>query len=997
MATDRLYPPIIDSKLAPLVLYEKDDIEYIKTNISFDYGVDGNSELVQMYGMSLKISEAMSNIEIANIPIPWKNEETINTVEKTIKLNIEKNKFGLTNLVVGNFYKIQLAFNGGDSNNKGYFSTYGVAKFLDESQFSISFEEFDEQDDITIIQNGLSSIIGKFVSEDLTELEQSYEFNLYDGQNLIETSGVQMHNNSSIEIQDHQRITQDVFKITTEPTLLNQYVIEYKIYTINGYELSIRKSFSRINLSLVNFGGEVFSENCSEEGYNKVYCCVSKLFGKSISAALTLAGTYKLFRSDDKDGNNFSVWEHIGNFTLPSLRIDNTNLNNNITGNIIEKYGQLIYIDYLIEQGINYKYSVSVVFEQNANGQNGVLLESNRIIQKDPTYTDFETAYLYDKNYQLAIKYNPKISSFKTTKLESKIDTIGSIYPYFTRNDNTNYKEFPISGLISILMDDQKMFANGLDKYNEYVFNDFNGNLPEEVLKEIKQQAEKHNREATNSLNYPDDLEEGTRTDLTSKNFKTEREFKLAVLDWLNNGQLKVFKSAGEGNYIVRLMNVVLTPNDTLGRMLHTFSCTAYEAAPYTLRGLIDSDLFEITNKEIKGTNLDGIWPENYSTKETDTSNYNIYIYNLSEYNTIEQIDFFDFPIGAEIKGYDKYSADGEGEPLWTIYNFNNEFSLFKNGNYKIENLKMITSNQINYKYENILSLVSNQDRDEYIFTNEQNISKDNKIKVFIASRLRIRASSYNVNAFNLINSIKYDQVVIKQYISESFDVNNNQEDISRVFCDDKTSFNFLTDLKQQSNQINKIIIKKRKIDESLTSNENLKNLTFYEDRVLINPLAIYGYRNQGIYYTQDIYGIVHEYSNLNCTYKINGDEVIEGTLSDGEVSFSALSNITSIELGNGLYCELAYPVIRLNYQNEQPWRDNNDYDILCGYYQDNNAQKYYIGFNCYNINDIENYKITQMPTYQDKMRENGKYLADRHFIVDRIDQMINSKEQKGI
>ena len=64
---------------------------------------------------------------------------------------------------------------------------------------------------------------------------------------------------------------------------------------------------------------------------------------------------------------------------------------------------------------------------------------------------------------------------------------------------------------------------------------------------------------------------------MTVKNTNIEKEFKLEVLDWLTNGEPKLFKSPKEGNYIIRLMNVSLSPNDTLGRMLHTFSATAYE------------------------------------------------------------------------------------------------------------------------------------------------------------------------------------------------------------------------------------------------------------------------------------------------------------------------------------------------------------------------------------------------------------------------------------
>jgi hypothetical protein len=33
-------------------------------------------------------------------------------------------------------------------------------------------------------------------------------------------------------------------------------------------------------------------------------------------------------------------------------------------------------------------------------------------------------------------------------------------------------------------------------------------------------------------------------------------------MDWLNNGEVKYFKSPTEGSYLVRLMNVSLTPND---------------------------------------------------------------------------------------------------------------------------------------------------------------------------------------------------------------------------------------------------------------------------------------------------------------------------------------------------------------------------------------------------------------------------------------------------
>jgi hypothetical protein len=42
--------------------------------------------------------------------------------------------------------------------------------------------------------------------------------------------------------------------------------------------------------------------------------------------------------------------------------------------------------------------------------------------------------------------------------LEAKLNTIGGKYPFFFRNGHTEYKEFNISGLISMLGDDNKFF-----------------------------------------------------------------------------------------------------------------------------------------------------------------------------------------------------------------------------------------------------------------------------------------------------------------------------------------------------------------------------------------------------------------------------------------------------------------------------------------------------------------------------------------------------------
>lgn len=140
---------------------------------------------------------------------------------------------------------------------------------------------------------------------------------------------------------------------------------------------------------------------------------------------------------------------------------------------------------------------------------------------------------------RLPIKFNPKISSFKTIIQEQKIETIGGKYPVFFRNGNVRYKEIGIQGLISYHMASSGEFMAETELFPN---NEFTRN-----------------------------------TNLTYDNIVAEQKFREKVYNWLINGEPKLFVSPTEGIYLVRLMNVSLSPNETLGRMLYSFSCTGYE------------------------------------------------------------------------------------------------------------------------------------------------------------------------------------------------------------------------------------------------------------------------------------------------------------------------------------------------------------------------------------------------------------------------------------
>lgn len=207
---------------------------------------------------------------------------------------------------------------------------------------------------------------------------------------------------------------------------------------------------------------------------------------------------------------------------------------------------RLLFTDYTVAQGVEYVYSLQ---QYNTSDVYSDRIFSNSIV------ADFEDLFLYDGERQLKVKFNPKVSTFKPNVIETKTNTLGSKHPFIVRNGKVDYKEFAISGLISYQMDDVELFLSKGDLGLEY---------------------------ATHNL--------------ITENIKAERDFKLAVLEWLNNGQPKLFRSPTEGNYIVRLMNVTMSPTDTLGRMLHTFSCSAYEIDNYSYENLHKHGLISVIN-----------------------------------------------------------------------------------------------------------------------------------------------------------------------------------------------------------------------------------------------------------------------------------------------------------------------------------------------------------------------------------------------------------------
>ena len=107
-----------------------------------------------------------------------------------------------------------------------------------------------------------------------------------------------------------------------------------------------------------------------------------------------------------------------------------------------------------------------------------------------------------------------------------------------------------------------------------------------------------------------------------------EKLFREEVLKFLLDGKPKLFRSATEGSILVKLTDVTLTPNDQLGRMIYSFSATAYEVDDTTLENYDKYDIQNIQNDEYEvlsvryKTNPDGSIKIELVEQTTDMDGY---------------------------------------------------------------------------------------------------------------------------------------------------------------------------------------------------------------------------------------------------------------------------------------------------------------------------------------------------------------------------------------
>lgn len=492
--------------------------------------------------MALQIKDYNTNLLLDTI-----DTDTIKYQDGIVNFILPENL--VEELVEGNFYKIQIAYvetieveENESENRPGPYSTVGITRWLGNNDtIELKVSGLKDKAPEGVLNPNLIEYNGtyKYNIDGLSEPVYQYKFELLkedkeDSSELIETSGWLLPKRDGNNEPVMKYILQNDLEYFVN------YVLRFTILTVNGYTGVKEYQIAKRGLYPNQFIGSLTvtqEPEARENGYVHIY----------INEGTKLTdGVFRLIRREEYS----NTWDELTRFNMA-------------TNDLINQFS---WKDYSVEHGKKYYYAIQQ-YGLDTNQQDSNIPYYSTIEEVPMNEVQFEHMYLGDDKYQLKLAFNPQVSSFKETVLESKTDVIGGKYPFFFRNGNVRYKEIPISGLLSYFLDDEGYFLNTLNA------------IPASI------DDEGYFMRTTNLVNH---------------NFASERQFKLTVLNWLNNGKPKLFRSPAEGNYVLRLMNISMSPNQQLGRMLHTVSATGYEVMEATPKKMLEQKIMSFQKIDSK-------------------------------------------------------------------------------------------------------------------------------------------------------------------------------------------------------------------------------------------------------------------------------------------------------------------------------------------------------------------------------------------------------------
>ena len=532
-----LFPPVVETYM-PAFLVGSSDIQKNTCRVYFS---------ISLYNSLSEIKNAQVTVanQNTNLSVLDKSKypcEIMLTDIKTDLTRVSDDKYYIEiknidiegGFVINQYYKVQIRFTAvgaGDVSlntpqkidswlaaNLSNFSEWStVCLIRGISVPSLSISGFDIAADTTFWSLNNVDVVGRLTYADTAETDtlKSYQIKLYnDKDELLSDSGI-LYSNSYSNINEFNYTFEYAFKEGESYSFTFEYETANMYTEKNTYEfMVVQEGAERLEATLTaaldNINGRI------------------ALHIKSLDSVESFVGNITIRRTSSE--SNFTIWEDIHTESFE----ENSKLD-------------FTWYDYTIKSGVYYKYLAQ---RRTSVGNRGIAIYA----EGGPFMMLFDDMYLTGGDGQLNIRFDPSVTSFKRTVSESRTDTIGSKYPFIKRNGYVEYRQFPIGGTITHLMDPshlitskEEIFRDSLDYYNE-----FNKNKNVRI----------------------DDFNDWTY----------EREFREKVMDFLYENKVRLFRSPTEGNILIKIMDINFTPNATLGRRVYSFTATAYEVDAATIK-----------------------------------------------------------------------------------------------------------------------------------------------------------------------------------------------------------------------------------------------------------------------------------------------------------------------------------------------------------------------------------------------------------------------------
>ena len=472
------------------------------------------------------LPQAASLTDITNIEVKVNTQDTntnvVNNTTGVLSVSATAGSFSISkgllktgHWAAGKLYKIQARLVN-TSGQKSEWSNVMITKAITLPQVKILNGEITASDTNEISATHSEMVTMPTFYGEVTfaagesEYLDTYRFDLWYEGEIVETSGNIQYNSSTNAAPR--------YRFRKQFTTYDEHSVTFSIVSNNGYEATSKPYVFEV---ISTTSGQITNLAVSVDS-TSIACIENAMIQVRLTSTGELNGNYVIVRSDED--TNYQVWDDVAYLTYAGKELTD----------------ELVFTDYYIECGKQYKYAIQR--KQTNNARSELLLPQD----PSPHWVNFEYSYLCGKGTQIKLNFNGELSSFKHTQLAGKLDTLGSTYPTIAYNGHAYYAEFPLSALVSAYMDEENLFME----------KDF----------------------------------ETLSTNPTAESVRIERKFRHKVETFLNDKQYKLFKTPTEAdkNIIVALTGATLSPQQSLNRMIYSFSTNAYEVAENTLANLKD-------------------------------------------------------------------------------------------------------------------------------------------------------------------------------------------------------------------------------------------------------------------------------------------------------------------------------------------------------------------------------------------------------------------------